>query len=932
MSGALLGLVCLALGAAIWMVALGGWGPRTSRGLFAVGVLAAPVLLVGCLLIAWVGDRTGELRLTLRQVTAEVRQFPLSVGGDPANDDIVVSRLPQGAAVVAPDPRRDDFGAPLVLQIAGSDVAPARAVVALRSGRSLTYPTAQAFAPGDAVCVAAPCERDGAAWAILRERTLVAATWRDGAVEAADGAAAPAMPGRKTLLAFGGVNEWTPAQAIHPLRDFFPHAAGVPASGVMGDCDRWLCVGKGATREPVRSFLFQKGGFRGSDWSIVLADPGARIARPQAPGGALRVAPYAETAPIPLARPVTVELLEPRFIDAPPGLPDARRGLLQARRTLTLAEVGGQAQVSFATPSTQVVGRCSTMAPGSVAGGPLKLTALGGYAAQALDAALPLPEGRACQGFTHAGFQMPNSEAPSLRAVRFDLDRLIAPWAVALVAALWGVSVLVACRDLFIQRPALWCVTCVLQLLLALRLLVGFAAGAADPMLDWRGVVADAGVAYVLVPAIILAWARWGSPRATREWLEILAPPLAVAAMVAWGRGASFLSLLLVAAWAATTLRRLLTARAAPSADKRARVAGTAGPPIAWGALLLVGVLAARLATGAIGWKERIDLGVTVLAISVIYTPLILIGFSRMLAAAQAAPNAWWRPVLFYGLLTLAAFVVPFSVKDSGYAMMFAPIAGMAAWCAWTQARPLGAPRAVAALWAAPAAVVALALVALPAAGAANAANTERLRLTPQMQQGLSDEQALQVLEKQARTSQNLLRLYLLGAPEALGDAGSAEAEGLKVWSAQLSDYAGSLTGRGYLTAPNLSALRSVQATDNLTAIHLMSPFGRLAVGLFLALLALAPVACAAMTRDGAPKGDWRRICGFMALWCVFGAALYMTLANLQLVPFTGRNAYLLAATSGGDLLEGAILFFMAAVGVCASPPALAAPARRRRR
>jgi hypothetical protein len=342
-----------------------------------------------------------------------------------------------------------------------------------------------------------------------------------------------------------------------------------------------------------------------------------------------------------------------------------------------------------------------------------------------------------------------------------------------------------------------------------------------------------------------------------------------------------------------------------------------------------------------VGWKERIDLGVTVLAISVIYTPLILIGFSRMLATAQAAPQgslqAWWRPAAFYALLVLATFVAPLAVKDSGYAMMFAPIAGMVAWCAWTQRPTLAAPRIVAGLWAAPAAIAALALIALPAAGAANAANAERLRLTPQMQQGLTDEQALQVLETQARISQNLLRLYLLGAPEALGDAGSAEAEGLKVWSAQLSDYTGSLFGRGYLTPPNLSALRSVQATDNLTAVHLMSPFGRLAVGLFLALLALTPLACAAMTREAARTsgrlGDWRRICGFMALWCVFGAALYMTLANLQLVPFTGRNAYLLAATSGGDLLEGALLFFLAAVGVCVTPQAAAtAPARRRRR
>ncbi len=945
MSGALLGLLCLGLGAAIWLTAVGGWSERTQKALTMVGILAAPLLLIGALAIAWTGGRTGDLRLTLRQVTAEVRQYPLTIGGDAQADDIVVSRLPAGAVSVAPDPSRDDFGAPLVLQIAGTDAAPARAVVAIREGRRLRYPTAQPFAPGDAICVVAPCEAEGAAWAILRDRTLAPAVWRDGVVIAAEGAAGAPMPGRRTLLAFTGVNEWTPAQAIHPLRDYFPHAAWTAADGVMGDCDRWLCAGRGAAREPVRSVLFQKGGFRGSDWFVVLADPGARIAH--ADGGALRSAPYAPTAPIALTRPATIELMEPRFIDAPPDLAEARRGMLQPRRTLTIAEVAGQAQATFATPSLEVVGRCGDARPEGAASP--RTTALGGYASQAVDRALPLPEGKACSGFNHASFQLPAGDAPSLRSVRFELDRLAAPWPVALMAALWAAAVLIGCRGLFASRPALWCLVSVLQLLLALRVLIGFAAAAADPSLDWRAIAAEAGVAYVLVPAILLTGAQGGAPRAPGEGLLTLTPLLAVAAMALWSHHLSFLSVLLLGAWAVMALHRLL---ATPDQDREAspllerlrrgerRLLGRfkstdtrrAAP---WGAGLLVLVLIARLATGAAGWKERIDLGVTVLAISVVYTPLLLIGFSRLLASAQGAPASLVRPAVFYGLLILATFVVPFSVKDSGYAMMFAPIAGMAAWCAWTQRRRLAAPLPVAALWAAPAVAVLIALIALPVAGAVNAANTERLRLTPQMQQGLDDEAALQVLESQARTSQNLLRLYLLGAPEALGDAGSAEAESLKVWSAQLSDYAGSLLGRGYLTSPNLSALRSVQATDNLTAVHLMSPFGRLATGLLLGLLALAPIACAAMTRANLPKddrpSDWRRICGFMALWCVFGAALYMTLANLQLVPFTGRNAYLLAATSGGDLLEGGILFFLAAWGVCATPAAAPAKPRRRR-
>jgi cytochrome bd-type quinol oxidase subunit 1 len=205
-------------------------------------------------------------------------------------------------------------------------------------------------------------------------------------------------------------------------------------------------------------------------------------------------------------------------------------------------------------------------------------------------------------------------------------------------------------------------------------------------------------------------------------------------------------------------------------------------------------------------------------------------------------------------------------------------------------------------------------LLALPALGAVGAVHADRLRQPAQMKQGLSDEQALAALDLQAKASQNLLRLYLIAAPEALGADVSTEAEGLKIWSVQLSDYTGSLFGRGYLSPANLTALKPVQATDNLTAVHLMSPFGRLATGLFLVLLAAAPVAVWTMTRGAVL--DARRATGLLALWCLFGAAAYMTLANLQLVPFTGRNVYLLAPTSGSDLLEGVILIALAVWGL----------------
>lgn len=918
MSGVLLGAVCLALGLAYWRVAADGASTRrkpsvTRVAALMIGVAAPAVLVIGCLLTAASQGRTGELRLSLLRLTAEVRQFPLRIGGDADRDDLVVPRLPAGLAMVEPDLSRGDEAPPLALFIEGSDTAPPQTVIGLRQGRRLIWPTALPFAEGDAVCVEAPCERATAAWAVMRGRSLVPADWRDGEVAVRPSAVAgPAIPARKTLLVLAGVNDWTPIQAIHPLRDFFPRPGAGGAGGVLADCDRWLCVGKGPARAPARSFLFQQGGFGGAAWSIVLADPGARVARRG------RVVPYAPPAAIPLGTGIRAEIFEPRFVDGPLDGPDARRGRLQLRRSLILAERGGQAEISFATPPTEIVGRCERDAPPRRLG--FEAAIVGGLTADALRAAPNAPQGPACAGFTRARLDAP-AAGPALRAAHLALDRLATPWPGVLVVLAWTATILLVCRDLFHRRPALWVILSLLHLLLALRLLIGLAAAQADPTLDWREILGDATLAYVAVPAALLAWARAGEARKPVDLMLDLAPPLAAAAVLAWTHHLSVLSLLLLAAWGAALAWRAALApptRGAPPsilgrlADRWRDSRRQSGSPWLSGVLLLIIVLVVRLAAGAIGWKERIDLGVTVLAISVIYTPLILVGFGRLLAASEARPSGWGRPIVFWTLLGLATFVVPFTVRDSGYALMFLPIAGVAAGLAWR--------RGVARLpWAAPAVALIAALTVLPILGAVSAARVDRLGQTAEMSRGLTDEQALATLDRQAKASQNLLRLYLIAAPEALGADVSTEAEALKVWSAQLSDYTGSLLGRGYLSPANLTALKPVQATDNLTAIHLMSPFGRLATGLFLALLAGAPIAVWAVT-NSAPV-DARRATGLLALWCLFGAAAYMTLANLQLVPFTGRNAYLLAPTSGGDMLEGAILIALAVWGLAERLP-----------
>jgi hypothetical protein len=52
------------------------------------------------------------------------------------------------------------------------------------------------------------------------------------------------------------------------------------------------------------------------------------------------------------------------------------------------------------------------------------------------------------------------------------------------------------------------------------------------------------------------------------------------------------------------------------------------------------------------------------------------------------------------------------------------------------------------------------------------------------------------------------------------------------------------------------------------------------------------------------------------ALWTIFGVTLYMILANMLVLPFTGKNAYFLAAASGSDMVEGAILVLISAIAI----------------
>jgi len=347
-----------------------------------------------------------------------------------------------------------------------------------------------------------------------------------------------------------------------------------------------------------------------------------------------------------------------------------------------------------------------------------------------------------------------------------------------------------------------------------------------------------------------------------------------------------------------------------------------------WLSLLILAV-ALRLLLALMGVKERLFV-----AVSAVYTPLLIVGFAGLVAAAERAPvpadeppaagprahglrllRRWGWPLAFAALLLVCVVLLPMAVSDTGYALTtLAPLAAVGAWRlgVWSRSQQPLKRRWV---WSVPVTAVVAFYVGVLALGALSSLSVNSSRIQAAADPSRDDRAALQILSDVTGYGDNRARLDQLVAPDRLVAAGASSSENLRVLSANLSDYTSPLLGRGYMLAAPLGAIVApVHLSDNVSAVHLMSPFGRVSAAAYLAFLALLVAAAARLTRD--QGGGWRRLAGLTSLTVLFAVAAYVILANLQLALFTGRNVYLMAAASGSDLLEGLTLFGLAWFGL----------------
>ncbi|HEY0115317.1 MAG TPA: hypothetical protein VGB54_06315, partial [Allosphingosinicella sp.] len=322
-------------------------------------------------------------------------------------------------------------------------------------------------------------------------------------------------------------------------------------------------------------------------------------------------------------------------------------------------------------------------------------------------------------------------------------------------------------------------------------------------------------------------------------------------------------------------------------------------------------IVGARILLGLLGYRERI-FGI---ALSAVYVPLLLVAIAAILAQAEeaSAPRRRLLGLFFLGALAVGAGLVAFVINDVGFALVhIPPIAGVALWRLgeWSRARPkegeAATSRFARLIWAAPAAGLVAGYFALWALVA----------LTPPPSDSAPLEERVAYAVEERSTNPNWLRLRAVFAPDQIARIGNRSAAVQLDQSLLLGELTGTLLGRGWLAPVDLGTFRwqATHLSDYLSASHIMAPFGR--AGAIALLLVLAAAAGAAVWRRVMAPAPWPNIAGALAIWTLFGAAAYMVMANLLLVPFTGRNIYLLAASSGGDLMEGLGLLLMARLGL----------------
>ncbi|MBV8685262.1 MAG: hypothetical protein JOZ90_16235 [Alphaproteobacteria bacterium] len=535
-------------------------------------------------------------------------------------------------------------------------------------------------------------------------------------------------------------------------------------------------------------------------------------------------------------------------------------------------------------------------------------------------------------------FSVGGEDGASIQLDRLDFDwrPLKGVLLLTFSALLFGVAGTWRMR---VASPTAFTILALGEFLLVVRLLVAIEAAIIDPRpAVFDGVPASL-LALASIPFILSGLAprtiRASQPRSHVLWHAALVA--AVFLFVCLANGPDLQAPLILGPLAlAALLLRLRTPRPEPAAAEpgeaepaaerpsgrwRAVLVGSAqGPQPALAGLAIASIV---LSLARLPFDERISLSqLGNPAVAILFTPLYILfaGYAAWLAARAlgSGRDRLLRWVLWWPLLALPLLVTAFR-GDNGFAVVNAVPVGLfvglvALWrTSWSEWRR-GALRVV--LLAAPLAMVCALIVNYAILAAPQA-------VTDWPAPGDMSEAAQQTRRKHVEaaleTERSTHRRWAFTAPHRLAGAGTREAEELRATLEYMREYADQPPfGRGYLNQPEPVELRRYHLADNLAAVHLLAPFGRLGTAALLLVLGAAAAACSwrLVRRSGAGPPSWPAVTGLFALWTLFGVSAYMVMSNLALLPFTGRNVVLLAANSPSDLVEGLLILLIALCGL----------------
>jgi hypothetical protein len=338
----------------------------------------------------------------------------------------------------------------------------------------------------------------------------------------------------------------------------------------------------------------------------------------------------------------------------------------------------------------------------------------------------------------------------------------------------------------------------------------------------------------------------------------------------------------------------------------------TAGLAMIFGLTLFRGLLI------LFGIKERFS-GIPLLEnfpLSMVYLPPLIVGLALLITGYRAVPS------LTRALWLVTAFGVSFILvgvfaSDFGMIWIFAWPAGWAiAVLCWTKPLDSGFKSGLTRL-----ALIGPLLSPLLLAALYYGWN---IRAVPAPQTDLVGH-----VEAAAEWNRTAARLQRYLDPEPLIDAGSSAAFEMLEQAAQLEPLTANLWGQGYLAPSGIVVpLLTYQYSDNVLAVHIIWPFGRLGIAVFLGSLLFILALFWRARGDGGAGEGWRGEASRLAAMIFFWSAAYMALANLNLMPFTGRNAYFMASQSMGDLAEGFILLLLIVLPLLVAPSTKSAEAQ----